>query len=355
MTETPITTDLDRDPAWWKAWFEADYSWDGLAKKDWQGWVVVAGRCVPEDQAPEGQDWPQASLQDYWRADPDNDWILRDMPPPGEALSDAELIELGGTIWHRAHLPPATQAGALSWKADPEDERYYSHWEKLTTDLQTRLKHGFETQMDWESNVGGTDGRLQGAGLVLQSLPNPLQGGQTPIHMSMHQAVFLQDVFAEGYRFGPGNVFIDARFVGSANFQDTSFAGKADFTCASFASGAVFQNAIFAAYVEFRRVRFAGKASFRDVSFVSTVDFHDANFVGDADFLGASIAIDANFNDVSFGADAFFQRASFAGDAGFAGVSFAGGAYFYSANFVGFAGFYNALFSGSVDFTSAVF
>lgn len=355
MTKPSITTDLDRDPAWWSAWFEADYSWDGLARKDWYGWVVVAGRCVPKDQAPKGQVWPQASLQDYWRADPDNGWILRDMPAPGEALSDAELIDLGGTIWHRAHLPPATQHGERSWKADPKDERFEAHWENLTTDLQTRLKHGFETQMDSDGDVEGADGRLQGAGLVLKSLPQPGQRGQTPLHLSMHHAVFLQDVFAEGYQFGPGNVFIDARFVGSANFQDTSFAGKADFSCASFASGALFQNAIFTAYVEFRRVSFAEKASFRDVSFANTVDFHDASFAGDADFLGASFAIDANFYDASFGADAFFQRASFAGDAGFAGVSFAGGAYFYSANFVGFAGFYNALFSGSVDFTSAVF
>ena len=26
---------------WWDAWWEEDYSWEGLAKKDWAGWRVL--------------------------------------------------------------------------------------------------------------------------------------------------------------------------------------------------------------------------------------------------------------------------------------------------------------------------
>ena len=67
---------------WWDKWWEEDFSWEGLAKKRWEGWVVMDdGRVLPMEDAPgdlekdnsailrlpDGFPGRQATLQDYWR------------------------------------------------------------------------------------------------------------------------------------------------------------------------------------------------------------------------------------------------------------------------------------------------
>ena len=68
----------------WARWREADFTWDGLARKPWDGWVVngsgylveadTGRRYGADDDDPilttQGQ---AATLQDYWRADPTTD------------------------------------------------------------------------------------------------------------------------------------------------------------------------------------------------------------------------------------------------------------------------------------------
>ncbi len=133
-----ITTDIDKAPDWWAAWFDADYSWDGLARLNadgrphhaWAGWVVVDETyCMPADEAPDNANTRPASLQDYWRADPAFDWRLRDdaaLEAVGELFTGDETPD--GRTWHIVHLPPAGPPGApppaeddatsVSFKAD---------------------------------------------------------------------------------------------------------------------------------------------------------------------------------------------------------------------------------------------
>ena len=95
----------------WARWREADFTWDGLAKKPWRGWVVnrhgflVEGdtgrRYGADDDDPifttQGQ---AATLQDHWRADPTTGRRRND-----EAVA-ADLIQFPGQpTYHIAHLP----------------------------------------------------------------------------------------------------------------------------------------------------------------------------------------------------------------------------------------------------------
>jgi hypothetical protein len=142
---------------WWDAWRAADYSWEGLAKKPWAGFSVfrvgeqeiaaetesreiyrvespsarrmaamqldVAGKLVdrlevetrPEEFVPAGAEaLREATLQGYWRADPQT----------GRLRSDTELIDAGELIvaegrpaYHIAHLPLTHADGAATGKA----------------------------------------------------------------------------------------------------------------------------------------------------------------------------------------------------------------------------------------------
>ncbi len=102
--------------AWWEAWYEADYSWDGLNKHPWSGWHVAGdsigqGRSVPKGAR-------QATLQDYWR------WVLS---ADGLLLNDDEMVEHlivveGQKTYHKVHLPYAYQDQTPTAKAQWRDD-----------------------------------------------------------------------------------------------------------------------------------------------------------------------------------------------------------------------------------------
>ncbi len=324
-----IRTDIDKDPDWWAAWFEADYSWEGLAKRRWEGWVVdvEAQACVPANDAPDGAKTRQATLQDYWRADPEQDWRLRERatlfkPHKGEPV--AELIEGGetpdGRIWHIAHLPPADPDGANSgWKSDLGDAR----WAVLQRLLQVRMDAGRETEFGFRSALKGPDRHAQLTGCVLREAAPAPEDEASPRHMRADQSAHL----------GPAG-YPEAKWGAGADFFGTRFSDEADFYAANFLGHAIFREAGFTGGVDFASADFAGQTTFRDASFSRYADFNGTSFAGDADFEGVNFGDLTHFRSASFSGLTDFYSASFSGHADFQSACFSGGAIFRGASFL---------------------
>jgi hypothetical protein len=412
----PIQTDIDRNPAWWTAWFKADYSWDGLARlypddepvhpwdmyeylpqrrrgqpvHPWQGWVVVGdAQCVPEKDAPEDAKTRPATLQDYWRADPDNAWRLRSkqaLEQDGLLLTVADTPD--GRTWHIVHVPPGPPPGELmdakartrwfkaSLKPKPGGPGAEA-WARLNVCLAQRLCAAEETKVRPSGQAQGADRRAQLDGAVLKAFPTLDEEAASPLHLSLRGSAHLGDARYANAHFGPGARFHSAsfagyagfnsarfsghagfdsaRFAGNARFKKTSFAGDAGFNSASFAGNAEFESGIFASYADFRSTSFAGYADFESTSFASYAEFTSASFARFADFSSASFAGYAWFTYASFAGAAQFNSASFARETFFISASFAGGAGFNSANFASVALFQSASFARVARFTSASF
>ncbi len=367
----PILTDIDRDPDWWRDWFEEDYSWDALARLDkddepvhpWRGWVVIdQAQCVPADEAPDGADTRLATLQDYWRADPGNDWRLRSktaLRRAGELLEGVETPD--GRTWHIVHVPPGPRPGKAvdaaaqarwfkAWvRADAGSESAEA-WAKLDSLLSARLEEAAETEVDILGNAKGPDRRAQLDGAACTTLPTLREDDASPIHLSARRSVHLARAIYGESSFGPAAHFDNARFAGDAGFISASFAGDAWFESASFAGNASFNSASFAGNASFNSASFAGNASFNSASFAEYAWFNSASFAGNAWFNSASFARNASFNSASFAGNASFNSASFAEYAWFESASFAGNAWFNSASFAEYADFESASFLRGANF-----
>lgn len=367
----PIKTDIDNAPDWWNAWFDADYSWEGLARLDekgkpvhpWVGWVVVdEARCVPEDEAPENAGKRPATLQDYWRADPEKGWGLRavvQLQAAGELLKGVESPD--GRTWHIAHVPPGPRPGISvapdkqkDWfKADLRDAagaHNATRWNRLRTLLDQRLTAAAETQFDRLNRIECTDRRAQFDGVVIRVCPAQTDGETAPLHLSLRRSAHLLNANFQGAEMGPGASYAQARFAGSANFQGANFAGHAYFRSASFGGIAHFRSASFGGMARFRSASFGRIARFRSASFAGNANFDNARFAGSADFRIADFTSNAGFRSVGFASFADFRGASFGGSARFRSASFAGNAYFQSASFAAIAEFRSVIFLGLADF-----
>ncbi len=292
----PILTDIDRDPAWWQGWFEADYSWDGLARLDgfgdpvhpWRGWVVVdEAQCVRKDDAPKGPKTRPAALQDYWRSDPDDEWRLRSE----DALKKAGLLLTGadtpdGRTWHIVHMPPGPPPGE---PVDADAQRGWfkaslargktgsaacRRWTQLDACLAQRLSAAGETRVEFFGVPERADRRAQLDGAVVRALPTLNDDEASPLHLSLRRSAHLGGADFSHAHFGPGADFTRASFAGDASFQSASFAGNAWFDSARFASDAWFQSASFAGVARFYSASFASVADFDSASFLRAAFFH---------------------------------------------------------------------------------
>jgi hypothetical protein len=359
--------DAIRDAAvaqWWKDWFAADYSWEGLADKPWQGWTVVTSKAaydgyiktygLPEgcpntacqvvpadfDSLPEGTKTRPATLQDYWR---DQEKRLEGKD--------------GGKQYTIAHLPVQFKNGEDSWKADPEHQK----WEALSALITARLECGAKTDLVLEfgpEHIVGIDRRANFRGCILSSLPPETTRAEKPtspktyddedlaLHLSLEQAAILQRQNFTGAIFGSPTNFSHTLFDGSdISFRHAEFfEGDTDFGSAQFSRGdTCFDDARFSAgHVYFSNAKFSGfDATFCNAEFSGgNAYFRNAQFSGgDADFLGAQFS----------GGSAYFYNTQFSGgDANFYNAQFSGGdASFHNTQFSGGdANFYNAQFSG---------
>ncbi|WP_417492282.1 pentapeptide repeat-containing protein [Maricaulis sp.] len=338
------------DAAWWKEWWAADYSWNGLAKLDeegapekpWIGWSVT-----PEDKVVEAVAAPAgsraATLQDFWRWDSEKQ-LLRD----DHQISRIGLLcqEPGHPKFHLAHFPTYWQNSDPSWKTNLHDER----WPVLEAELQRLIAFGAATQSGVRG-VEGADRRAQLQGSLLRAIPLPHprpnreSDQRTPtLHLNAAHVRFLSDASFSNANLGP-----------HTNFQDAMFTGIASFYQARFGADAHFQRAIFRKDANFQRATFAGRAYFGHSTFLLNTNFRRTRFTGNAAFHFATFAGTTEFHQAECSHDAYFQNAIFGGQVFFWGTTVARLGYFELAEFRSGAYFQGATVHGGVDFTHARF
>ena len=308
---------------WWDKWWEEDFSWKGLAKKRWEGWVVMDdGRVLPMEDAPgelrkglrrnlklpHGFPGRQATLQDYWRDQEDH---LISSPDGSVRLTPM-------------HLP-------LAWRdGSPVDQSLRPDATELNTIIKAKLEVAEETSVDFFGRIEGTDRRAQFRGVVFPNF--------NLIDLT-DRANDLPTTQDEPTRVPLSARFEFAAFSGTAWFANAAFSGEAWFENAAFSGEARFANAAFSGNASFENVAFSGDAWFANAAFSGEAWFNNAAFSGDASFANAAFSGGARFDNAAFSGYTWFNNAAFSGDASFANAAFSGN-----------AGFDNVLFLNGVSF-----
>ncbi|KCZ86592.1 pentapeptide repeat-containing protein [Hyphomonas jannaschiana] len=316
---------------WWDRWWEEDYSWDGLAEKDWEGWVV------PKDGVPvpavDGVDGRQATLQDYWR----RAGLAEDIERPEFQCPQT------GRRFTRVHLPLAFRDGSQTLKGT-KDAAFSA---ELNDILKAELARPIlETRSVFLWRTDGPDNRLQWQGAVLLdfdldvlSAQSRSEDSRTPVSLQAKHAVFLGDARFASAAFSGDAIFDRAAFSEDAWFDSAAFSGDAWFDSAAFSGDAGFDRAAFSEDAWFDSAAFSGGARFESTAFSGDAWFDSAAFSGEAWFDSAAFSGDAWFNSTAFSGDAWFNSAAFSGDASFNSAAFLGDAWFNSAAFLGKADF----------------
>jgi len=316
----------DLEAKWWKEWWEADYSWDGLAKIKWHGWYVDGPKPVPDPSR-----WPkdhenyrarperaiEATLQDYWRGECNN---LITCPYSRKQFT-------------RIHLPLRWQDGS---EIDPKLLAKATE-EKQAQSLKNTLASLGQTKFDHTGAVIGPDHRAQWQGAVLrginidQLVPRGLHNIKLPIGLKADQMYVVGHAKFTDVVFEDNADFNNAFLKGEAWFNSTVFAGFANFTNTAFADTASFNNATFWHTASFKRTTFSGRAmftktafmkssSFMNATFADMASFDNANFLGEAEFSETTFMETATFTDAAFPCLTWFQNAVFEKEANFSGL-----------------------------------
>lgn len=275
------------DRTWWNAWWEADYSWDGLAAKRWTGWFLgLDGRCVDSND----RNAPSATLQDYWRS------------------FENDLIEspVSGKRFTRLHLPlrweDGSSTGKIEWAGDALNSALV---ERLARAAKSRFEGPYHGRV-----LSGADKRAQFQGIVfLDFHASVLRAQNETISATFKHAAFTRDAHFSGATFANDTRFNRAGFCGIARFQNVVFHGHT-----------AFSRAVFGNVARFERARFDGPALFDATNFISDALFESAVFMQDARFPDATFCQEARFEYAGFGADVQISRAVFGGRARFDGV-----------------------------------
>lgn len=340
---------------WHAKWQHEDFTWRGLAyNKRLFGWVVVDellreaesgriyGQPLPEVAMPvSGR---EASLQDYWRAD----------PATGRLRSDAEMqrelhVVEGQPTYHLSHLPLFYSDGTPTGKADWPDDA-------LDAIVGPRLVASSETL--WSRHADndkyvGRHARLQG-GIWLRAPTHP-QGKGIPLSVNLSKSMFARYCDFAGARFAGFNRMGEVFFAADVHCAGTAFIGPVWLTSVLFGGRARFDEATFDDYVEFNAARFHSGARFTTTTFGGEARFEETVFGGEAWFEGTTFKTNSRFDRATFSGAARFEGAGFGGTARFDGVTFRDQARFDSTLFSATARFDKAKFFGEMNFTSAIF
>jgi hypothetical protein len=302
-----------RETKWWEAWWEADYSWAGLANK----FIGQNGDMV------HGATHGEKTLQDYWRRDPvTGDLTSSDLQLRQRGL----LIEVDRMEFHIAHLPPMGKTGSQTWKTDPTS----GGWQQLEELLQTLVMMAVDSAFEPGGAATAQDGRSQFQGTILRRAPHFPDSHGTPLRLNFKQSAVLGSWKVDNYPVGPATSFRETLFLGDVSFDGAQFQG----------------------FTDFESVIFVGRASFAGAQILETVIFRDTIFQDHASFVEAHCR--AGFSDVTFECDANFSAASLYG--AFTRVKFAAAIDFSSSKFIGKNRIFDTVeFLGAADFQNTTF
>lgn len=389
--------------AWWANWWREDWSWPGLARKPWIGWVIVArdggefaveadtgriyGQADPAAQLPvEGR---SATLQDYWRADPETG-RLRD---PMAMLHQNEIVTVEisraqakaltrDTTFHIVHLPPERHNGEVT-----EKKRMRGNNLDQIIELRTRVADISKWRESMTPHqLDGADRRAQFQGGIFRRLS--LSSDQEPrkLHILLDQAAIIDEVDFTRSHFGSGSRFTSAAFLAKAKFVGCRFLGDVSFWRSVFSDQAVFLHSRFSESGDFAQAKFFDHANFRDCELgrnaiffnckfhsdtdvivrCSTLNISQCTFYGNAVFSqtvvtsalesdGAHFRSNAEFMNLDVTRSVGFSECKFGGPTHFDNSHFGGDATFNSAQFEKAASFFTVIFSGVVSFAFSRF
>jgi uncharacterized protein YjbI with pentapeptide repeats len=337
---------------WWERWWAEDYSWEGLGrldargvpKKRWNGWVVVkrngAEFCEPHSERNEHRTVRFASLQDYWRADPEDGWRLRSEE---QMRANQELISFSSFSqnWHIAHFPINLQDETEnSWKGNLEAPE----WNHLNKILEVRVINSDRSKILFSELGLELDNKAQFEGVVIRDNIAPSWHEEDGLFLNMKRSAHLERAFYGAYKFGD-----------SCIFEDAFFSKGADFTGSEFLSGANFNGSIFKEETRFSQSNIHGPISFIGSRFLSVALFYFTKFCDHAEFTWCEFHGTIEFNTNEFNSGANFIHTYFRDLLNLFNSTFSGDLEFSHANFTGDVHFIRLILHGKIRYIGANF
>jgi uncharacterized protein YjbI with pentapeptide repeats len=404
IDEAELLSPEQAEKAWWDAWYTADYSWEGLARKPWWGFYVtesdhlaVVGTNLPYRSICGGVDENyspnfkrDATIQDYWRLDLTSSQIL------AESQCFPLLVNgPDGVFYHKVHFPIMGRnyepTEKLNWKSPEFDDLIIPKLIDLVT------QHFCGDQSNSPLNIPDYRAQFQGAVLVsflTEEPPNEVKINfaqtyfGTPCHFCKNltesggyfdQAFFGYDVDFSQSEFRSRSNFNKSIFLRRAIFRGSQFYFGANFAGSLFFGEALFQKVTFgnpnlgpnkvdlfnSKMVIFDRCVFYSKADFGDLVSDVFISFENCHYLSLVKFKLAKFRAKCSFNKSVFygfvtfnrspNADITFKGCVFKTDAFFSEAEFNGGVSFESAVFRSEANFNNCRFQTQMDFSHVKF
>ncbi len=307
---------------WWDAWWEADYSWEGLKKHPWVGFYVTTWGKVVADEPDDTNDLARpANLQDYWRV---IDLPGRDWPRGVNIRTDAEmvdeLIELEGEpAFHIMHCPK-------DYLCRLSQDKIRSLTDRKGACIKLRI--GIASVPTFKGDfpniiLDGVDRRAQFKGVIL----NNLSHGMTSINVS--NISFIQACFCEKFEL------TEKPISNYTFFTNVLFFEKFEISHLEIRSDVSFYRSVFIKYIVIKNTSTLDRLF--DFSECIVFGFFHANEQVVSGFLvnGATFYQNVIMDSLIFVRSAEFKRSIFFGDFEIANCKFQCGCLLESNNFLG--------------------
>ncbi len=303
---------------WFDAWWDQDFSWEGLAKR----------KIIDHSDG--------RTLQDYWR----------------EEELEGRLINFAGRKWTRFHLPMHDKGGKI-------EEELGKHW----VDDETWKE---EKWRDWHDSIikklgeascylsKSPDTRAQFTGLNFPRLFRlpffPRQEGE---ENSIHKTII--HIKADWVHFSHYTILSEIQFGDNSFFNHSKFGNHVTFEKSKFGNNSSFENALFGEFPNFSHTQFNYGVIFIRCQFTDMTTFENAKFGDNANFESANFGEMVSFEHVKFEYETVFSYAKFGDGASFHHAQFGGWETFYCTQFGYNCSFENAIFKDGVSFKDKAF
>jgi len=159
------------------------------------------------------------------------------------------------------------------------------------------------------------------------------------------------EISFQGQQFEKPSIFLQAKFVGNADFSRVVFHDQVNFDSCDLTGGGTFNRAKFLKTIDFSRAEF-GRFWFDEAEFIEESIFKRTKFKDAVDFFNAAFNNGADFSNVVFEQQVSFAAVTFKGNVVFSNTEFRGRTLFLSTLFRGISG---SVEPNLVDFSEAHF